>query len=70
MVEVIVIGFLLIFNVIQAIFWSRQNGILLDKLMSRNYHEYQASSIPRNTERPVKIPDLPEDLRTLQGFQL
>lgn len=28
-------------NVFQLVFWSRQTGRLIDKLMSRNYAEYK-----------------------------
>ncbi len=39
--------------------------------MSRNYQEYQQIyNSTKKIDKPVKIPDLPEDLRTLQGFTL
>ena len=56
-------------NVWQHIYWNKINQTLIDKLMSRNYQEFQqVFNSNKNTERPKKVPDLPEDLRALQGF--
>lgn len=55
----------------QQWFYSRQIQKLVDKLMSRNYADYQHAQTP--TAPVVRIPteaEPPEDLRTLQEFQL
>lgn len=51
---------LLSLNVFQFIFWSRQTHRLIDKLMSRNYAEYQASNVvlPQSSNKEMLSQDL------------
>jgi len=69
--EVIVVLSLIGLNVFQAVHWSRQVQTLVDKLMSRNYAEYSTLAQPKEQVqkvRPPMEPELPDDLRVLQGF--
>lgn len=64
------IGFYILvgLNVIQMIFWAKQVQRLVDKVMSRNYYDYETSkSISKEKEVPLpRIPmDPMEDMRTL-----
>jgi hypothetical protein len=44
---------------------------LLNKLMSRDYRDYHTTaSPPEPIKRAAPVPDVPEDLRVLQGFQI
>lgn len=45
---------------------------LLNKLMSRDYRDYHTTVAPPQAPKrdAVSMPDIPEDLRVLQGFQL
>ena len=55
--------------VVQQAYWSYQVHKLVDKLMSRNYHEYEqakSQSLPL-TASPVVIPEDPEDLQGTFG---
>lgn len=63
------------FGVIIALhfFYSHQIQKLLDKLMSRDYRDYHTVHAPskKESQDKIKLPDgIPEDLRTLQGFQI
>lgn len=67
MIEWIAIGLALL-NVFQLLFWGFQVQRLVDKLMSRNYYDYQvAKSIRPEKAEPVKVPDFGpmDDLRTI-----
>lgn len=58
--------------IIQQLFFMRQVQKLIDKLMSRNYFEYESAK-PRAEKLEVKLPkdnELPDDLRVLQGIGL
>ncbi len=55
-------------NVVQLFFWGYQVQRLVEKLMSRNYYDYQvAESI--NKEKPLTAPKIdefiPDDMRVL-----
>ena len=52
------------------IFYSRQIQKLLDKLMSRDYREYHSVTAPPKKNERIELPETPEDLRVLQGFQI
>jgi hypothetical protein len=57
--------------IFQHIFYSWQIHKLVNKLMSRNYFEYEQSLKPQDVR--IKLPtenEVPEDLRVLQGFEL
>lgn len=59
------------FLFIQQFFFMRQIQKLVDKVMSRSYTEYVKSSVSAPVPQQIKISeDVPEDLRTLQEFQL
>lgn len=72
--------FLILFCLLQMvciialhIFYSHQIQKLLDKLMSRDYRDYHTVHAPskKESQDKIKLPDgIPEDLRTLQGFQI
>ena len=70
MIELLVILSLIGLNVFQHVYWSRQNQKLVDKLMSRNYHEYVQAQPQPSALKMVAEPEDPDDLRPLQGFQL
>lgn len=54
---------------LQQIFFMWQIQKLVDKVMSRSYTEYVKAK--ETTPPGVKIdPDVPEDLRSLQEFQI
>lgn len=62
------IGFhvMIALNLIQFFFWAKMVQRLVDKVMSRNYYEYQVSeSIPEKKPLKVDIPGMPEDMATL-----
>jgi hypothetical protein len=57
---------LLVMNMVQLFFWGIMVQRLVDKLMSRNYHEYQvASGVKTQEERPKMDFGIPEDMRSL-----
>jgi hypothetical protein len=75
MVEPVIIVALLGLNVFQLIYWSRQVHKLIDKLMSRNYADYQAWA--NKPEVALPAPQVPlqfsvenddEDLQRLNGI--
>ena len=48
---------LILANIAQFIFWSIQNQKLVNKLMSRNYHEYEQVTKPQDPRGfKVQIP--------------
>lgn len=54
-------------------FYSRQIHKLLDKLMSRDYRDYHSVSAAPKKDNGIKVQlpnEVPEDLRSLQGFQI
>lgn len=52
----------------QQWFFTRQIQLLIDKMMSKNFAEYNQAKTPL-VAMPTKIPmDVPEDLRALQEF--
>lgn len=58
--DILVVVGLLGLNVFQLVFWSRQTGRLIDKLMSRNYAEYKqvehlASSPNGQTQQAMSL---------------
>ncbi len=56
-------------NIFQVVYWSRQVQKLVDKLMSRNYAEYNQSQIVPTPRLEVKLPpDDSEDLNALNSF--
>jgi hypothetical protein len=61
---------LLAFTLIREIFFLRQVQKLLDRAMSRSYHEYKvAENLGRDKPmRPRVDDDMPEDLGILQGI--
>ncbi len=64
----VVIFFLSALLLIQHFFFLRQIQKLIDKLMSRDFSEYNAAN-KKVIEKTIKIPSEPaEDLRTLQTF--
>lgn len=57
-IDALLIGLL----VFQQIYWSRINNKLIDKLMSRNYHEYkQAESQSGQKVRNKIVDNSPQD---------
>lgn len=53
------------------VFFFRQTQLLVNKIMSGDYHAYVRSEKPADIAQRVPAPpDPPEDLRILQGFQL
>lgn len=48
-------------NVFQFIFWSRQVQKLVDKVMSRNYAEYDQISRPKRENKLQQPPEIGED---------
>lgn len=55
----------------QQLFFFKQTQLLVNKIMSGDYHAYVRSDKPAVTNQRVPVPqDPPEDLRILQGFQL
>lgn len=65
----LVIG-LAVYSVVREVFFIYNVNKLLDKLMSRNYHEYKmAESGPSHEPATYKgIEEDPEDLGILQSF--
>lgn len=53
----------------QQWFYTRQIQKLVDKLMSRSYHEYKNATAPPVVRLPPEA-EPPEDLRPLQDFQM
>lgn len=54
-------------------FYSREIHKLLDKLMSRDYRDYHSVSAAPKESNGIKVQlptEVPEDLRSLQGFQI
>lgn len=68
--ENVEIGFhiLIALNVVQFFFWAHQVQRLVDKLMSRNYYDYEVSK-GLNSQQPQPAPQMPvepmDDMRTL-----
>ncbi len=56
-----------IMNVFQLVFWGLMVQRLVDKLMSRNYHEYQVAKAFEPQKEKVMPMDMgiPEDMRTI-----
>ncbi len=69
MIETYLIFLLSSLVVFQHIFWTHQTHKLMDKLMCRNYFEYQQAS-QAFTPKPVtaREPDPEEDLDALAGM--
>lgn len=73
MIELAVICALILLNVFQFIFWARQVQRLVDKLMSRNYGEYQYGKVmEKDPPAPQQVPlgfdvDQHEDFRAIMG---
>jgi hypothetical protein len=71
MTETVIIAVLILIIAFQAAFYSFQINKLLNKLMSRNYFEYEQANKPQDVKVQLPKPDeVPEDLRVLQGFEL
>lgn len=63
MIESFLVFFLVATNVFQFLFWSNQNQKLIDKLMSKNFAEYQA--VKRKPDvKPQKDPE--EELAAIE----
>lgn len=67
------IAVLAILNVFQLIYWSRQTQKLIDKLMSRNYAEYEQAKLQKHvlprvddTESDSEV-FMDDDLKTLNN---
>ncbi len=56
---------LLALNVFQLIFWGYMVQRLVDKLMSRNYHEYQVANKVEKKQEQNPMMGIPEDFRRL-----
>jgi hypothetical protein len=74
MVELVLCSLLLL-NVFQLIYWSRQTHKLIDKIMSKNYADYVQTQtltapLPKQqaTMEPVSDDELDTLNRTLAGF--
>lgn len=61
--SLVLITVLLLSNIAQFWFWSRQNERLVDKLMSRNYAEYVQSHTSAQVPLTVQKSIDPEDLK-------
>jgi len=66
---------LLLFGLVlfQQIYWTIYTQRLVNKLMSRNFYEYQQTLGVRSThdKNVVQVPtDVPDDLGILQDFRL
>ena len=63
---------LILLNIAQFFFWSRQVQRLVDKLMSRNYAEYHQLQNPPEKMQPsgitIPLADVRQDLGALEGF--
>ena len=58
MVEYLLIA-LVFSNILQFVFWSRQNTRLVDKIMSRNYADYvQSQAVSQPVVRKPEVEDL------------
>lgn len=66
------IPWLVAYLVVREVYFLYSHHILINKLMSRNYHEFKVSkNLGRIKEAPPKFKvqdDLPEDLGVLQTF--
>lgn len=63
--------YLLIYIAVRELFFMHTMNKLTNKLMSRNYQDYQFSETmnQKKPDRPAKVDDsIPEDLGALQGF--
>lgn len=62
------IGALIFLLVFQQWFFLRQIQILVNKLMSRSYHEFKAAEAPPQPRIIQEDHDVPEDLRVMEQF--
>lgn len=60
---------LLILNVFQFLYWSRQVQKLIDKLMSRSFFEYNQITKPK-ANQIVKVKSENDETITLGEFQI
>lgn len=66
---------LFLLNIAQFIFWSSQNQKLVNKLMSRNYHEYeQVNKPPEPRGFKVQMPSeeelsMPDETRIMNEIR-
>jgi hypothetical protein len=61
---------LLLLNVFQLVFWSRQVQKLVDKLMSRSYFEYIGAQGKKEPEMKIKITDEDQEKVNLGDFRI
>ncbi len=54
----------------QQRFYTKQIHLLVDKLMSRSYAEYQRAATTTPKPEIKAVPDVPDDLRVLQEFHI
>lgn len=66
-IYIAVIFFLFLIIIFQQIFWSRVAQKLVDKLMSRNYHEYVQAQQTSPAVR-VRVNDSPDDFEDLSAL--
>jgi hypothetical protein len=65
LLEITLLGLL----VYQQVYYSRQIHKLIDKLMSRNYHEYKQAERPPEPFKVKLAPEeTPEDMGALMDF--
>lgn len=67
-----IIILLLAFTIIREVLFQYSMQKLVNKVMSRNFVEYQHAEATTTVKRPTITvsQDEPEDLRTLQGFTM
>ncbi len=57
---------LIVMNMVQLLFWGIMVQRLVDKLMSRNYHEYQVAKTVEKPKEMFKMDlGIPEDMRAI-----
>lgn len=71
--DIVIISLLLCYILVRECFYIYSSNKLLDKLMSRNYNEYQwtknMAKVAEQKPQPFKEEtELPEDLNALTGF--
>lgn len=66
--EIILVSALVIFAIVQQLFFMNQIQKLVDKVMSRSYTEYIRADAPKTKVQVEQEP--PEDLRPLQEFSM